>query len=105
MNKHQFRRWLVVQKYTLLRGYSWLNVALLGVVAAASLKAAFPGLIDSLWKFIALVILGFVGLYIVGYIDYRYRFLHEEQNYATETNPVLLAGLRGELKNENKRMA
>lgn len=94
----KFRRWLVVQKYTLLRGYSWLNVIMLGIVCAASLKSAFPGLIDTVPKFIGLGFLGFIVLYIVGYIDYRYRFLHEEQNYATETNPHLMAGLRGELK-------
>jgi len=95
----RFRRWIIVQKYTLQRGYAWGQVPAIGVIFASSIKAAFPGAIDSLNKFIILVIFSFIGLWAVGYLDKKLRFLHEENTYTTETNPMLMAGLRGELKN------
>ena len=94
----KIRRWLVVQRFTLLRGYGWGQVPAIGIIFASSIKAAFPGAIDSFEKYVILILTSFVGLYIVGLLDFKLRLLHEEQAYATETNPMLLAGLRGELK-------
>jgi purine-cytosine permease-like protein len=99
------RRWIIVQKYTLQRGYGHLNVLMLGVVCAASIKSAFPGAIDNFIKFIGLSILGFIGLYIVGWFDKKWRFLHEEQCYTTETNDLLMEVInanRQKQKNQNE---
>lgn len=86
----KIRKWLVEFKYTLQRGYGWTQVPLLGIIAASTLKAAFPGLVNSFWKFTILSICGFVTLYFIGWIDKKYRFLHEENNYTIEVNPYLM---------------
>lgn len=99
----RFRKWTIVQKYTLQRGYAWGQVPAIGVIFASSIKAAFPGFIDSINKFAILVLLSFLGLWCVGYLDKRLRFLHEENIYCTETNPMLMAGLRGELGRTEKK--
>ena len=95
----KIRRWLVEFKYTLQRGYGWTQVPLLGVIAASSLKTAFPGLVNSFRRFILLSILGFVVLYIIGFIDKKYRFLHEENNYTIEVNPMMMAVVKNTEKN------
>jgi len=94
----QLRKWIIIQKYSLQRGYAWLQIPGMGIIFASSIKAAFPGLIDNVFKYILLVIVSFIALYIVGYIDRIFRFLHAENEYVTITNPTLMAGLRGELK-------
>ena len=86
----KIRRWLVEAKYTLQRGYGWTQVPLLGVIAASSFKTAFPGLVDTFTKFILLSVLGFFTLYFIGYLDKKYRFLHEENNYGVEVNPLMM---------------
>ena len=101
MDKSSFRKWLVEQKFTLNRGYSWMNIIILGVVAVTSLKTLLPGLIDSFWKAIIVGILGLFGLWFIGYLDRRYRFLHSEQNYTTETNPALME-IVNKVREENK---
>lgn len=93
-----WRKWIVVQKFTLMRGYVWGQVPAIGIIFASSIKSAFPGIIDTFEKFVILVIASFIILYTAGYIDKKLKLLHEEQSYATETNPMLLAGLRGELR-------
>jgi len=85
----RFRKWLVVQKFTLLRGYGWTQCLLMGFLAASQLKLLFPTFFDGIGKFIALIILSVIGLWSVGYIDKRMKFLHTENNYATETNPFM----------------
>jgi len=96
-----FRKWLIVQKFTLMRGYSWSQVPMLGFIGAGQVKLLFPGFFNSLTKFIILIIIVMIGLYGIGWIDKKYKFLHEDNNYATATNPLLLQGLRGELPKEN----
>lgn len=98
----RMRRWIIIQKYTLQRGYAWGQVPAIGIIFASSIKAAFPGAIDSLNKFIILCFISFIGLWTVGYLDKKLKFLHEENVYTTETNPMLMAGLRGELRKEIK---
>ena len=98
-NLSKLRQWIIIQKYSLQRGYAWLQIPMLGVIFASSIKAAFPGFIGSLNMYIILIILSFVALYFVGWLDKRFKFLDEENNYITITNPTLMAGLRGELKN------
>lgn len=86
----RFRKWLIVQKVTLGRGYSYVNVLMLGVVFAASIKTVLPGLINTFSRFVILSIVSFIGLYLIGWIDKKYKFLHDENAYAIETNPLLM---------------
>lgn len=58
----------------------------------------FPGV--HLWQ---ITIAAFLGMLFIGWLDYKLRLLHEEQNYMTQQNPVLMAGLRGKLKKENEK--
>jgi hypothetical protein len=86
----RFRKWLIIQKYIMQRGYGWTQVPLLGFIGAGQVKLLFPGYFNSLTKFALLVLFVLICLYIVGYIDKRYRFLHEDNVYLTETNPLLM---------------
>lgn len=96
-NLLKIRRWAIIQKISLQRAYTWLQMPMMGVIFASTIKAAFPGVIDSLIKFILLVVISFSILFTIGYLDRKFRFLQEEQSYSTETNPMLLSGLKGEL--------
>lgn len=97
----RLRRWLVEFKYTLQRGYGWAQVPLLGTIAASTFKTAFPELVDSFSKFLLLTIFGFIALYSIGYIDKRYRFLHEENNYGVEVNPLMMKIIKNtEVRND-----
>ena len=97
----RFRKWLIVQKYTLQRGYGWTQIPMMGFIGASQLKLLFPGYFNSLTKFAILIIVVLIGLYFIGWIDKKYRFLHEDNIYITETNPLLLSGLKGELGKKN----
>jgi len=97
----RFRKWLIVQKYIMQRGYGWTQVPLLGFIGASQVKLVFPGYFDTAIRFGILVLLALIGLYVIGWIDKRYRFLHEDNIYLTETNPLLLSGLKGELNKKN----
>ena len=90
MNRQSFRKWLVEQKFTLGRGYTWANIPAMGIVVASSIQNVLPGVFDKVWKFGVLVVLGLIGLWVLGYADKKWHFLHAEQNYATETNPVMM---------------
>ena len=86
----KFRRWFIVQKYTLARGYSHLHILMLGFVAAASVKSVVPWLINTTWKFLILVVLGFIGLFCVGWLDKKFGFLATENDYVTTSTPSLM---------------
>jgi len=90
IDKNRFREWLVEFRFTLIRGYGWLQVPLLGFIFVGVFKTAFPGLIDSFTKFVVLGILGFVAIWVAGVIDKKYRFLHEEMNYSMRVNPLMM---------------
>ena len=62
IDKNRFREWLVEFRFTLMRGYGWLQVPLLG----------------------------FVAIWVAGVVDKKYRFLHEEMNYSMRVNPLLM---------------
>lgn len=105
MEKDKIRKWLVEQKFTLIRGYGWAQVPVLGFIFASSVKQVLPGLFDTFLKFILLVIVGFFGLWFLGYLDKRYRFLHAENTYSSETNPVMMDILKSaKEKNGNKEV-
>ena len=99
----KFRRWAIIQKFTLQRGYVWMQIPLLGVIASSTLKSAFPRLIDRFTKFLILTILAFIGLYFVGWIDRKLRFLHDDNAFTTETNPVMMEVVEDVRKKEGKK--
>ena len=96
MTKKTVRRWAVEQKTTLSRGYAWASTPMMGIILISSVKMVFPGLIDSTLKFIGLNILGLIIIYIIGYIDKRLRFFHEENDYIIDSNPHLKDLIQGE---------
>jgi len=93
----RIRRIFVIGKFTMQRGYSLLNVPFIALMGAGVLYpyavVYFPWI--KMWS---LAIFAFAGIMFAGWIDRTLRLLHEEQAYTTETNPTLMAGLRGELK-------
>ena len=95
--KHNWKRKIVILKYTLQRGYAWCHLPVLAIIGAGVLKPYFPDI--SLWL---LASIAFAVFIIVGFIDKKIKFLHEEQSYATEQNPTMMRGLfpenNGELK-------
>jgi hypothetical protein len=86
----RFRKFTIVQKYTLQRGYAWMQMPMMGVIFASTIKAAFPGFVNSLTRFIILILFSFISLYIAGWLDKKFKFLHEENIYTTETNPLMM---------------
>ena len=102
------RRIFGVGKFTMQRGYGILNIPM---VAAMGAGIIYPYTINILpgIKMWHLAIFAFAAIMLAGWLDRKLRVLHEEQNYTTETNPILMAGLRGELNgnketNEIKKM-
>jgi len=86
----RIKKWLVIQKVTLGRGYGWLQVPMIGFIAASQFKLLFPAFFDGIIKFIILVVGCTIGLWTVGYIDKKMELLHDENAYGTETNPRLM---------------
>jgi len=91
------KRKIVVFKYTLQRGYAWANTPLIAIIGAGVLKPYFPN-----WSIWSLGAIALIGLITLGLIDRYFGFLHEETNYGVEMSPLLMRGLKGELKNDKK---
>lgn len=83
-----WKRKLVVLKFTLQRGYVWCQLPALAIIGAGVLKPYFPGI--RLWQLALMALILFIT---VGFIDKQIRLLHEEQSYVTEQNPTLMRGL------------
>jgi len=86
--KPNWKRKLVVLKFTLQRGYIWCQLPALAIIGAGVLKPYFPGI--SLWLLALIALILFIT---VGFIDKQIRLLNEEQSYVTEQNPTLMRGL------------
>ena len=86
----KFRKWIIVQKYTLGRGYSNTQQVMIGVIFASSIKIWLPNYFDTAWKFIALVLISMIILYLIGWIDRKFKFIHTEQKFVTEMNPIMM---------------
>ena len=84
------KKWLVIQKVTLGRGYGWLQVPAIGFRVASQFKLMFPTFFDGIARFIFLVMGCTIGLWLVGYMDKKMELLHAENAYGTETNPRLM---------------
>jgi len=98
MNKtfENLRRKIVVIKFTMARGYIWCQTPTMALIVAGVLKPYFPS-----WQFWQLALVGAAIFMLVGYIDRKWKFLNEEQSYATERNTLLMEGLFGKEKNGN----
>lgn len=100
MNRDMFRKIrknIIALKFTMIRGYSWVSFLMVGVVAAASVTPYVKQVVPwvQMWQMVALMV---VTLFLIGFIDNKFKFLHTEQDWAVERNPILMQGLRGELR-------
>lgn len=91
---NKWKRRVAIFKFTLGRGYIFLQLPALSLVGAGVLAPYFPGL--GLW---ILAIIAFICFIFVGWLDVKFNILQEEQKYMTETNPMLMEGLFGLNKN------
>ena len=100
MNKKKLenlRRNIVVIKFTMARGYIWMQTPTMAIIAAGVLKPYFPGL-----EFYQLALIGAAIFLTVGYIDRKFKFLNEEQSYSTERNTLLMKKF-DDLKEEREK--
>lgn len=86
----KWKRRVAVFKFTLGRGYIFLQLPAISLVGAGVLAPYFPGL--GLW---ILAIVAFAAFVFVGWLDVKFNILQEEQKYMTEKNPMLMEGLFG----------
>lgn len=87
----KWKRRVAIFKFTLGRGYIFLQLPALSLVGAGVLAPYFPGL--GLW---ILAIIAFAAFVFVGWLDVKFNILQEEQKYMTEKNPMLMEGLFGD---------
>ena len=92
------KRKLVVFKYTLQRGYAWAQIPTLALIGAGVLKPYFQNW--TIWSLGAIAILIYL---IIGIVDRWGGLLHEETNYGVEMSPLLMRGLKGELKQKEEK--
>lgn len=88
--KFNYKRKLVILKFTLGRGYQWCQMPTLAIIGAGVIKPYLP--MFQFWQ-LGLIAIGI--FFTVGFIDRKLRLLHTEQSYATEVNPLLMQGLFG----------
>ena len=86
----KFRRWLVIQKITLSRGYIDVQNLFIGVIFTSSIKSWFPQYFTTWWSFALLVLAAMVFLYLVGWIDRKLRIINVEAQIGTEWNPFMV---------------
>jgi len=97
------KKWMVIQKFTLLRGYGWTQVPMIGFIAASQFKLLFPTFFDGLWRFIGMIILATFALWFIGYLDKKMKLLHVENAYGTETNPMMMELLDNTKQNKDRQ--
>ena len=83
-----YKRKLIILKFTLGRGYGWCQMPTLAIIGAGIIKPYLPGI-----EFWQLCVIAMSIFLTVGYIDRKLKLLHEEQSYGTEVNPLLMQGL------------
>jgi len=93
----KYARYLIIFKWTLQRGYAWCQLPTLALIGAGILLPYIKqyGLDIRFWQ---LSLIALVGFFAVGWVDRKLKLLHAENSYGVETNPLLLKGLKGELK-------
>jgi len=85
----KIRRYIVVTKYTMARGYIWCQTPTMAIIGAGVIKPYFP-----MFEFHELAIIGACIFMAVGYIDRKFEFLNEELSYSTSKNNKLLEEIR-----------
>ena len=92
---------IAVFKFTLQRGYSYCNTALIGIIGATAIKPYLDPYIQlHLWQLIAITVGGFL---FIGYLDRIFDILDEEQSYLTEKNRIMMGGLYGDKDKDGKQ--
>jgi UDP-N-acetylmuramyl pentapeptide phosphotransferase/UDP-N-acetylglucosamine-1-phosphate transferase len=86
----KLNRWLVQQKVILSRGYQWVNTPLISIIFIGSVKALVPWLVETRVQVICWAVGGLAGLYLIGWIDKRFRFFRAENDYITEENTIVM---------------
>jgi len=99
-----FKRWLVVQKFTLARGYSWLNVMMIGFIAASQFKLLFPDFFSGIVRFGLLIFATTFILWFIGYLDKKMHLLHEENNYNISKSPLWMEMIDNSKKKNGQKM-
>ena len=79
------REMIAITKFTIQRGWTWLNVPSFALVGAGVLKPYFPN--HSLWS---LCMWAIVVILIVGILDKKLNLLTLEQGYAVKNNKTLI---------------
>jgi hypothetical protein len=90
VNLVKLRRWYIIRKLTLSRGYITIQTFFIGVIFSSSVKTWLPQYFKTNWSFILLVIISMLILYTVGYLDIKFRVLHEENKIGSEWNPFMV---------------
>ena len=91
--KFDYKRKLIILKFTLGRGYGWCQMPTLAIIGAGIIKPYLP--MVEFWQLCLIAMTIFLS---VGFIDRKLRLLHAEQSYGTEVNPLLMEGLFGKNK-------
>ena len=86
-----WKRRFAVFKFTLGRGYLLCQLPALSIIGAGVLAPYFPGM-----RLAYLAIIAFTIFIFAGWLDVKFNILHEEQQYMTEMNPMLMKGLFGD---------
>lgn len=81
------RRWVVIQKLKVARGYLDIQQIMLGVIFSSSVKVWFPTIFKTWWSFALLVLGSMIILYIVGHYDIKFKIIHTENQVGSEWNP------------------
>jgi len=94
--KFDYKRKLIILKFTLGRGYGWCQMPTLAIIGAGVIKPYLP-----MVEFWQLCLIAMTIFFTVGFIDRKLRLLHAEQSYGTEVNPLLMEGLFGKKSNKS----
>ena len=86
-----WKRKFAVFKFTLSRGYILCQLPMLSIIGAGVMAPYFPKI-----KLAYLAIIAFTIMIVAGWFDAKFNILHEEQQYMTEQNPMLMKGLFGD---------
>jgi hypothetical protein len=89
----KIQKLVAMNKFIFNRGYSYIGTLGIGFVVASQLQTHSP--FDKIPIYI-LFPLGTLGIWILGIMDVKFKFLEEEQKYATKKNPFSYVNLKDE---------
>jgi membrane protein YdbS with pleckstrin-like domain len=97
----RLRRKIIFFKVTMQRGYSWISFLMMGIVVAISATPYMQSILPWIHMWMMAIFMVIV-IFLIGWFDNKYRFMHAEADYGVEKNPLLLNGLKGKLRDEEK---